>query len=108
MSLTSGANLNVVKTALDDVFYQQFNPERHPGWVGAESSMIFNQDTTTKAAEIEEVFKGVGLWDSREELEDVVGATPQVTNKVTYNVVSYAKSIDISKRFFDRLLMVFA
>lgn len=63
--------------------------------------MIFSQDTTDRAAEIEEVFKGVGLWNERAELEDVDGGTPLVTNKVTYNVVNYAKSIDISKRFFD-------
>ena len=101
MSYNSSLNADVVKTELDDVFMQAFNPERHPGYVGAESSIVFNQDTTDKAAEQQEIFKGVGLWDERAEEEPVASDDPRITNKITFNVVNYAKSIDVPKNFFD-------
>lgn len=97
-SLTSA---NVVKTALDKVFYQGFNGETHPGYVSAESSIIFNQDTVDNAAVITEVFKGTGLWGFKPELADVPTSSAKVGNTQTFSVTEYAQSLDISKNFFD-------
>lgn len=101
MSLNSGANPNVVKTALDDVFMQEFMPQLHPGWTTAESGAIFIQDSTDRAAEIEEVFKGVGLWGKRTEEEPVPQEDAGIDNKITFNVENFSKSMDIPKNFFD-------
>lgn len=97
-SLTSPS---VVKTALDKVFYQNFNGEMHPGYVSAESSSVFNQDTVDNAAVITEVFKGTGLWGLKPELADVPTSTAKVGNQQTFAVTEYAQSVDISKNFFD-------
>lgn len=101
MNNNSALNPNVVKTALDMVFFPAFNAEMHPGLVTAESSAVFNQETTDRAAEIVEVFKGAGLWESRAEEQDVPQGTFRVGNNKTYTVTNYAQSLDISKNLFD-------
>jgi phage major head subunit gpT-like protein len=100
-SLSSGLNLSVVKTTLDSVFYPRFEYKANPGWVGATSTSVFKQMTTDRAAEITEVFKGVGLFDSYAEEADVPSEAARVTNQKTLSVLTYGKSIDIPKNFFD-------
>jgi len=101
MSMSSALNPSVVKTALDDVFMQEFNYKGHPGFVDATSSIVFNQETSDRAAEIQEVFKGVGLFESYADEADVPNDQPRVTNQKTFSMVTYGKSIDIPKNFFD-------
>lgn len=101
MAFTSSKNRNVVETVLDNVFYQEWNFPRQIGYVDADSALIFRQKSTDRAAEIEENFKGVGLWKERAEEQDVPQDEPLITDKITFNVVNYAEAIDISKNFFD-------
>jgi len=101
MSFNSSLNPSVVKTALDDVFMQEWNFKEHAGYVDATSSVVFNQESTTKAAEIQEVFKGVGLWEAFAEEADVPEDQPRITNQKTFSVINYGKSVDIPKTFFD-------
>jgi phage major head subunit gpT-like protein len=101
MNNNSALNPNIVKTALDLVFFPAFNAEMHPGLVTAESSATFNQETTDRAAEIVEVFKGAGLWETRAEEQDVPQGQFKVGNNKTYTVTNYAQSLDISKNLFD-------
>ena len=96
-------NTNIVKTALDSVFYQEFNRQGQPGFVGASSPLILNQKTVDNSAEIEEVFKGSTLWSEREEEENIHYDDPRFANKITHNVVNYDKAVKISKNFFDKL-----
>lgn len=100
-SLSSGLNPSVVKTALDSVFYPEFEYKQQPGWVGATSPLLFKQMKTDRAAEITEVFKGVGLFDSYAEEADVPSEAARVTNQKTLSVLTYGKSMDIPKNFFD-------
>lgn len=100
-SFSSGANPNVVKTALDDVFFQEFNGRLNPGYVDATSDIVFKQDTVDNAAVIQEVFKGTGLWAEKPEEADVAQATPRVDNQITFNVVEFAQSVDVTRNFFD-------
>lgn len=101
MSFSSNLNPNVVKTALDDVFMQEFNGTTHPNYVDATSPDVFIQESVDRAAVIEEVFKGNGLWDERAEEENISQATPRVGNQITFTVVNFAQSVDIPKNFFD-------
>lgn len=100
-TLSSALNANVVKTALDKVFFQEFNGSSHPGYADASSGSIFKQDTIDRAAVITEIFKGTGLWGLKAEEQDVPSATPRVGNQQTFTVSEYAQSVDISKNFFD-------
>lgn len=100
-TVSSSLNPNVVKTALDDVFYQQFDITAHPGYVDQSSNLVFIQDGTDRAAEIQEIFKGVGTWEEREEEEDVSIDTPRFDNKITFNVKNYDKAVKLPKIWFD-------
>lgn len=101
MSYNSGMNPNVVKTALDDVFYQTFSGQQHPGHVTAESSMVFKQDTTDSSAEIMELFKGVGAWEETVEEQELPEGNPRIDNQKVFTVAKFAKNIKIPKEFFD-------
>lgn len=101
MALTSALNPDVVKTALDKVFYQYFDGDTKPELATAESAVIFNQDSLSNAATIQEVFKGTGYWGLKAEEQDVPQATPRVANKITFYAEEFAQAVDISKNFFD-------
>lgn len=101
MSFNSGLNANVVKTALDDVFNQNFSGEQHPGHVNAASGMVFKQDTADSSAVIMELFKGSGAWEDTVEEQILPEGTPRVGNQKTFTVTKFAKSIKIPKEFFD-------
>lgn len=101
MSYNSSINNDVVKTAIDDVFFQKFSGEQSPGYATAEDAMVFRQDTAEHQAVILDVFKGVGAWQSRAEEQDVPGGDPRIANQKTFTIVNWAKSVDIPKNFFD-------
>ena len=98
---TSGLNSAVVKTELDDVFYQQFNAAQHPNDASVETVQIFKQDTADSSAVILEIFKGVGSFESRNEEQDVPSASPRINNKKTVSIVDYDKVVYVPKMFFD-------
>jgi hypothetical protein len=100
-SLSSGLNPNVVQTALDRVVFQEFELDPGPDVARATDPIVFRQETADSAAEIMEVFKGVGLWDTRAEEEDVPSSTPRVGDQITFTMSNFANSVDISKNFFD-------
>src|SRR3990167_3654388 len=100
-SYSSGLSPNVVKTALDDVFYQEHDAESHPYYATAQTPSIFHQETADSGAVIWEAFKGVGLWSTRSEEQDVQQDTPLIGNQKTFTVTNFAKSVDIPKNFFD-------
>ena len=102
---SSNLNPDVVQTALDKVFMQNFNVLSGPGVATVNTSDIFVQDTADSAAVVAEVFKGSGLWEERDEEANVAQGTPKITNKVTFYVVNFDKSIEISKNFFDKLMV---
>ena len=101
MSLNSGTSQDVVKTTLDGVVYQEFDAEPGPQIASATDTLVFQQGNATNAAKILEVYKGVGLWGTRAEEQDVPQSSPRVGDKKTFSVLNYANSVDISKNFFD-------
>lgn len=101
MSINSGSSQNVVKTALDKVFFTEFDYETAVGTANALDSAVFMQDSTDKAAVITEQFKGAGYFQETEEEENLAGGNPFVGNQKTSNVAKYTKAVDIPKNFFD-------
>lgn len=97
-------NPNVVKTALDEVVFQEFEADPGPQVARATSDIVFHQRTIDNSAAIMEVYKGVGIWETRAEEQDVPQSTPRVGDQSTYTVLNYANSVDITKNFFDRLM----
>ena len=101
MSINSNSSSNVVKTALDKVFFTEFDVERTPGYADATDAMIFRQEGTDRAAVITEQYKGAGYYEETNEEEDLASGSPLVGNQKTSTVVKYTKSVDVPKNFFD-------
>lgn len=95
-------NLAIVRTELDSVFYQEFNYEdSNPVMTNCQNAMIFRQETTDKAFDIEEIYKGVNLAPIITESQTVPTSTPKVANKITTQIKDFGQSVELSKDLFD-------
>ncbi len=95
-------NLAIVRTELDSVFFQEFNYEdSNPVMTNCRNAMIFRQETTDKAFDIEEVLRGVNLYSVITESQTVPQSIPRVANKITTQVKDFAMGVDLSKDMFD-------
>lgn len=101
--LLDSENLAVVRTELDDVFFQVFEYDAtDPGVATATTGAIFKQIPNWHLAQyIYEVNKGVTLWSPTSEVGIVPADVPATRNKVFVSVVDYTKAIPVSKDFFD-------
>ncbi len=95
-------NLAIVRTELDAVFFQEFNyDDSNPVMTRCTNPMIFKQETTDKAFDIEEVFRGTNLFPIITETQTVPTSTPKVANKITTAIKDFAESVELSKDLFD-------
>jgi len=95
-------NLAIVRTELDSVFFQEFNYEdANPVMTTCRNAMIFRQETTDKAYDIEQVYKGVNLFPIITESQTVPTSIPKVANKITTQIKDFAESVELSKDLFD-------
>ena len=101
MALNSGGNPSIVKTAIDSVFMSRFDREQEPGEVLATDGLFFNQDTTTKQAEITEVYLPPQLFVINNEEEELNQDTIITGNQVTHTINKYADAVFISDVFFE-------
>ena len=101
MAMNNALSPSVVKTELDEVFYQKFNRGAHPGYVDATSPLVFMQKTSDSAAEIMETFKGVSPWGTKDENGDIPEDQSRVDNQKTYNMLTFASGVELTKEFFD-------
>ena len=99
--LSSGANPNVTRTALDKVFYQRYGAMPGPQFTFAGDEMVFQQDSTDRAAVIIENFKGVGLWTNTAEQAEYSGDTPLVTDQITFSVARFTKKFHITEEMLE-------
>lgn len=101
MSYNSALNPNVVKTDLDDVFYPEYNIQEHPGYATAQTDGLFKQDRATSSAVIMELFAGSGAWEETAEEQVLPEGQPRITNKKTFTVTKFARTVKIPKEFYD-------
>ncbi len=99
---TEAQNLAITRTELDTVFFQEFEYDAtFPGIATARTAELFKPLNTTHSAYIEQVYKGVGLFDNIGETTTVPLSTPAAANKMTIPVLDFAKGIELSKNLFD-------
>lgn len=95
-------NTAIVRTELDSVFFQEFNYEDgNPVMTNCRNAMIFRQETTDKAYDIEQIYKGVNLFPIITETQTVPTSTPKAANKITTAIKDFAESVELSKDLFD-------
>ena len=99
---TEAQNVAIVRTELDDVFYQEFNYEdSNPVMATCTNGLIFMQETTDRSYDIEEIYRGVNLAPIITETQTVPTSTPKVANKITTQIKDFALSVELSKDLFD-------
>lgn len=96
LNRTTAQNANLFKTALDEVFYSEYDAAPGPQVTSVDDPMIYRQSTTTKSAEITQVMNNVGSWEQRNEGESLSEATPFSSYNTTWSVANYAKSLPIT------------
>jgi hypothetical protein len=99
MNPNSSLSPNAVKTALDTIFFPEFNKDRLPQFATAETASVFNPATADRAAVIAEIFEGSGLWEDKGEEEDIKGGTFKSKNPQTFTVGEMARSLDVPRTF---------
>ncbi len=99
-------NLAIVRTELDEVFFQTLSYDAtSPGVATASTGAIFKQiGGWDRQAYIYEVNKDVGLFDIIGETAQVPLDTPKVRNKVIATMKDFAKGIELSKDLFDDVM----
>ena len=99
---TEAQNYDIVRTALDTVFFQEFSYDaEEPGIATANTGDLFKVIQTEHQAYIGSINKPVGLFDIIGEVQQVPADVPKVANKYTVPVLDFAKRIVISKDLFD-------
>jgi hypothetical protein len=102
MTITNALNTNVVQTALDDVFFQEFEYRTAlPYQATSSTGELFRQTPWSLAAYIEEVNAPPGFFSKTNETITVPKDDLRVTNTLTTNILKYANSLELSKEFFD-------
>jgi len=99
--MRSALSPNVVKTALDKVFWLNFSPAPRPDHGSVLDPQVFNQLSSDRSAEIIEELKSGGYWDSKNENQNVPAAESRTGNQFTYTHTTFAQIEDIPKEFFD-------
>lgn len=95
-------NYAIVRTELDRVFYQEFEYDSGtPGIATIGTGELFKPMTIDRAAHIEEIYKGAGLFPTIGEIANVPSYTPSVANKLTTFVKDFAQGVELSKDLFD-------
>ncbi len=95
-------NVAIVRTELDSVFYQEFNYEdSNPVMTTCNNALLFRQETTDRAYDIVEIYKGVNLFPIISESQTVPTSVPHVANKITTQIKDFAESVELSKDLFD-------
>lgn len=85
---------NVFKTALDKVFYQEFDADAIAGYAGA-TSMAFKLEDATGNAVVSEQFMPIGQFESHLEGEEINRGTVRSGNQKTDTIVNYKNSLPI-------------
>lgn len=97
----SSLSPDVVQTELDKVIFNEFSPEKKPGYADVSNPLIFNQVPVDKGVQKEELFSGGGYWEQRGEKQNVARSESKVSQKVTYTIVEFSKAEDFPKWLFD-------
>ncbi len=95
-------NLAIVRTELDQVFYQEFEyTQNYPSYATAQTAALFKPMNIDRQAWIEEIYKGSPLFQTTGEIGVIGGFVPTVANKLTTPVLDFTQSVELSKNLFD-------
>jgi hypothetical protein len=97
----SGLNPDIVKTGLNKVFFSSFQRNVGPNFADVTQDDIFKQDTAKNSAVVTAISGGGGMWDERNEEDELVEGTVTTQDKRTFSVAGYAKTLKPSVELFE-------
>jgi hypothetical protein len=98
---TGNQNLALVRTELDNVFFQTWNRPQGVSWASADTADLFKPINWNLSEYIFEIYKGSELADAIGETEIVPLTTAKIDYKKVVKVLDFAKGEEISKNLFD-------
>jgi hypothetical protein len=101
MALNTGLNPDLVKTAIDEVVYPEFDREDEPQEVLATNPIFFKQESTDRQAVITDEYEGPGLFEAHDEEESIKSVNIRTGNQKTHTVLNYKKQVKIPVEFFE-------
>lgn len=101
---TEAQNDKIVQTALDSVFFQEFNQGEIPGLATARTASIFKQETFDRAFYNEQVYSGVPAFRKVGETQNTPAYSPRVTNTFTTAIATFAERMSVSKEMYDDIM----
>ena len=102
MSLRASTSPRVAHTALDFVFYQDFNyvDATTAGLGTSRDPLIFKQEKADGDRVIYDQFMGSGYFGQRTNEEaELAQGNPRVANNVSLNVLDFAQMVDVPRNF---------
>jgi len=99
--MNTGYNPSLVKTAIDEVFYGEYDRESEPQEVLATNPIFFKQSQTDRGAVISEEYEGPGAFEVHVEEEEIKQATIRTGNQKTHTVLNYKKGVKIPVEFYE-------
>lgn len=98
MSVTNrGLNDNVVKTKLDELFFETYDKKKLMGHTDHTDAVLFNQDSMKQKSKVEALLKGIGDFNGVEEEGSIAGDTFQDGPVKTTTAIKYAKALEITE-----------
>ena len=100
-TLKGSGHTDLVRTSLDDAFFETFDLPRQPDQVRADDGLFFQQITHDKQAYIDYEVAGPGQFSQVVEDEEYPEATIKTGNRVAHVINNYKKSIPITEEFIE-------
>lgn len=101
MAYNRGNNPDLVLTAIDSVFYGEYDYPEIPGVATAENELLFKQSQADRGAVITEEYQGPGEWIETQEEQNLPEAAIRTGNKKTHTVANFKKSLKIPVEFYE-------
>ena len=99
--LNTGLSQSTTRTALDAVFFQEYDYKKQPGLVDATDPVFFRQDKADGSAVITEDLQGPGDFETHAEEQEVDEATMRTGNQKTHTILEYARGIHIPVSYYE-------
>jgi hypothetical protein len=97
---TSGLSPDATQTEIDSVAWEKYQRSEQPGYVSAQNSFFFMQDTTNLLAHTWDEDSNVGGFDETDEQETIADTDTRIGNTKTKRQQKWTKQVPVSIEAF--------
>lgn len=96
-SFSLQANPDLIKTSFDTLFNSFLSPELAPGFTDVNDAKIFRQERSDQQTINMIALTGPGLWDERNEQQNVTQDAARLAYRKTFTGIEFAKGLTIPR-----------